>query len=321
VLAATAAGRQDYAMSGRADTTPPGFTDIPADDWVARALPRAAQPYARLARLDRPIGTWLLLLPCWWGVALAGPAWPDPWLILVFAVGAITMRGAGCTVNDIVDRDFDAAVERTRARPIPSGQVSVAQALVFLALLLVIGLGVLITLNRASILLGIASLFLVASYPFMKRITDWPQFVLGLAFNWGALMGWAAVTGGLAWPALTLYVGGILWTLGYDTIYAHQDKIDDAKIGVRSLALKLGDRTRPWLAGFYAGALVCFALAAGLADLAWPFYAMLVPAAAQLAWQVRRIDLDSPADCLAKFRSNRSFGLILFAGIALGRAW
>lgn len=307
-------------MSERVDTTR-GFTDISADDWVSRMLPRAMQPYARLARLDRPIGTWLLLLPCWWGVALAGTGWPDPWLILVFAVGAVTMRGAGCTVNDIVDRDFDAAVERTRTRPIPSGQVSVTQAVAFLALQLAIGLGVLLTLNRASLLLGVASLVLVASYPFMKRITDWPQFVLGLAFNWGALMGWAAVTGGLDWPALALYVGGILWTLGYDTIYAHQDKADDAKIGVRSLALKLGNRTRPWLAGFYAGALACFALVASMIDLAWPFYAALALGAVQLAWQVRRVDLDSPADCLAKFRSNRLFGLILFAGIAIGRAW
>lgn len=320
MLAAAAAGLQDYAMSERADTTTPGFTDIPVDDWVARILPRAVQPYARLARLDRPIGTWLLLFPCWWGVALAGPGWPDTWLILVFAVGAITMRGAGCTVNDIVDRDFDAAVERTRTRPIPSGQISVPQALVFLAFQLAIGLGVLLTLNRAALLLGLASLILVASYPFMKRITDWPQFVLGLAFNWGALMGWTAVTGGLDWPAAALYAGGILWTLGYDTIYAHQDKADDAKIGVRSLALKLGDRTRPWLAGFYAGALACFALAAWLTGLAWPFYLALVAGAVQLAWQVRRVDLDSPADCLAKFHSNRLFGLIVFVGIAVGRA-
>jgi 4-hydroxybenzoate polyprenyltransferase len=307
-------------MSERTETTVRDFTDIPVDDWVERLLPRALRPYARLARLDRPIGTWLLLLPCWWGLALAGPRWPDPWLILVFAVGAATMRGAGCTVNDIVDRDFDARVERTRTRPIPSGQVSLSQACAFLGLQLAIGLGVLLTLNRFSLMLGAASLALVASYPFMKRITYWPQFVLGLAFNWGALMGWAAVAGRLDWPAAILYAGGIFWTLGYDTIYAHQDKADDIRIGVKSLALRLGSRTKPWLAGFYGAAVLCFALAGWHGGLSWPFYGALALGALQLTWQVRDIDLDRPADCLAKFRSNRLFGLVLFAGIAFGRA-
>ncbi|MBM3597121.1 MAG: 4-hydroxybenzoate octaprenyltransferase [Alphaproteobacteria bacterium] len=307
-------------MSERAETARRHFSDIRADDWVERFLPAAIRPYARLARLDRPIGTWLLLLPCWWGLALAAPGWPDPWLVLVFAIGAITMRGAGCTINDIADREYDAQVERTRSRPLPSGAVTLGQAFVFLALQLAIGLGVLLTLNWASLLLGAASLLLVAIYPFMKRVTYWPQFVLGLAFNWGALLGWAAVTGGLDWPAAVLYVGGIFWTLGYDTIYAHQDKADDIKIGVKSLALKLGERTRPFLALFYAAATLCFGMAGAMTGIAWPFYAALGCGAAQLAWQVARVEPDRPDDCLAKFKSNRLFGLILFAGIAIGRA-
>jgi len=307
-------------MSERAETARRHFSDIRADDWVERFLPAAIRPYARLARLDRPIGTWLLLLPCWWGLALAAPGWPDPWLVLVFAIGAITMRGAGCTINDIADREYDAQVARTRSRPLPSGAVTLGQAFVFLALQLAIGLGVLLTLNWASLLLGAASLLLVAIYPFMKRVTYWPQFVLGLAFNWGALLGWAAVTGGLDWPAAVLYVGGIFWTLGYDTIYAHQDKADDIKIGVKSLALKLGERTRPFLALFYAAATLCFGMAGAMTGIAWPFYAALGCGAAQLAWQVARVEPDRPDDCLAKFKSNRLFGLILFAGIAIGRA-
>ncbi|MBM3572984.1 MAG: 4-hydroxybenzoate octaprenyltransferase, partial [Alphaproteobacteria bacterium] len=194
-------------MAERTETADSGFSDIRRDDWVERRLPAWLRPYARLARLDRPIGTWLLLLPCWWGLALAAPAWPDPWLILAFALGAITMRGAGCTINDIADRRYDAEVERTRSRPIPSGQVSVPWALVFLGLQLTIGAGILFALDRAAIILGFASLILVVSYPFMKRVTYWPQLVLGLAFNWGALMGWAAMTGGLAPAAAILYAG------------------------------------------------------------------------------------------------------------------
>jgi len=310
---------QDYAMAERTETADSGFSDIRRDDWVERRLPAWLRPYARLARLDRPIGTWLLLLPCWWGLALAAPAWPDPWLILAFALGAITMRGAGCTINDIADRRYDAEVERTRSRPIPSGQVSVPWALVFLGLQLTIGAGILFALDRAAIILGFASLILVVSYPFMKRVTYWPQLVLGLAFNWGALMGWAAMTGGLAPAAAILYAGGIFWTLGYDTIYAHQDKADDARIGVKSLALKFGANSKPWLLAFYGAAAACFAAAAWVALLAWPFYLALAFGALQLLWQVRHVDLDDPADCLKKFGSNRGFGLLLFAGIIAGR--
>ncbi len=298
-------------------------TDMPAQGWVDRVLPRALRPYAKLMRLDRPIGTWLLLWPCWWSLVFAldkapasGREWLHlAWLYLLFGVGAMVMRGAGCTYNDIVDRDFDAKVERTRTRPIPSGQVSVRQAIAFMLALLGVGLAILLQLNWYAVALGAASLLLVFTYPLMKRITYWPQFVLGLAFNWGALLGWAAVAGGLAWAPALLYAGGIAWTLGYDTIYAHQDKEDDILVGVKSTALKLGAATRPWLAGFYAAAVALFA-AAGIADgLGWPFYAALALGAVQLAWQVADVDLDDAADCLVKFKSNRYFGWILVAGL------
>jgi len=215
-------------------------TDIHVGDWVDRLLPRWAEPYARLARLDRPIGTWLLLFPGWWGIALAAPRWPDPLLLALFAIGAVAMRGAGCTLNDIADREYDGKVARTRLRPIPSGRVSVKQAAVFMTAQLAIGGAILLSLNRVSILLGLAVLGLTATYPYMKRITYWPQLFLGLNFSWGALIGWTAVTGSLAWPPVLLYLGGICWTLGYDTIYAHQDKEDDARIGVKSSAGRRG---------------------------------------------------------------------------------
>ena len=216
------------------------MSDIKSGDWADRYAPAGARPYIRLARLDRPIGTWLLLFPGWWGVALAADRWPDWRLVVLFGIGAIAMRGAGCTLNDIADRDFDAKVARTRTRPIPSGAVSVPQAALFMAVELAIGAAVLLSLPRTAILLGILVLALIATYPFMKRVTYWPQFFLGLNFNWGALLGWAAVRDDLAWPAALLYLGGICWTLGYDTIYAHQDKEDDALIGVKSAALALG---------------------------------------------------------------------------------
>jgi 4-hydroxybenzoate polyprenyltransferase len=274
-------------------------------------------------RLDRPIGTWLLLWPCWWSLVFAletAPATARGWLYLawlyvLFGVGAMVMRGAGCTYNDIVDRDFDAKVERTRTRPIPSGQVSVRQAIAFMLALLAVGFAILLQLNWYAVALGAASLLLVFTYPLMKRITYWPQFVLGLAFNWGALLGWAAVAGGLGWAPALLYIGGIAWTLGYDTIYAHQDKEDDILVGVKSTALKLGAATRPWLAGFYAAAVALFAAAAVADGLGWPFYAALALGAMQLAWQVADVSLDDAADCLVKFKSNRHFGWILVAGL------
>ena len=300
-------------------------SDIPARSWIDRLAPPPARPWMRLARFDRPIGAWLLLLPCWWSLALAtsaqpAPAWPSPWFFLLFAVGAVVMRGAGCTWNDITDRDFDARVARTANRPIPSGAVSVRGALVFLAALLLAGLAVLFAFNDYAIVVGVASLALVFPYPFMKRITWWPQAWLGLTFNWGALVGWTAVAGSLSAPALWLYAAGFFWTLGYDTIYAHQDKEDDALIGVKSTALRLGAHTRPFLFLFYGVAVALLAGAGWSAGLAWPYYAGLAAGTAQLAWQAAGVDTGDPRDCLAKFKSNKWFGLILLAGIvAAGR--
>jgi 4-hydroxybenzoate polyprenyltransferase len=297
----------------------PSASDIPSHGWVDRLLPGGLRPYARLARLDRPIGTWLLLFPCWWSLALAAPGWPDGWLFVLFAVGAVVMRGAGCTFNDIVDRDFDGRVARTADRPIPSGAVSVPRARAFLALQLLVGLAVLLQFNAYAVLVGAASLVLVFTYPFMKRITYWPQAVLGLTFNWGALLGWAAATGTLASPALALYAAGFFWTLGYDTIYAHQDKEDDLFVGVKSTALRLGAATRPWLFVFYALAVFLMVVAGFLAGLAWPYYAALAAAAVQLAWQAARVDTDDAADCLAKFKSNRLFSWLVLGGIVAGQ--
>src|SRR5437764_172781 len=271
-------------------------TDIHHGDWVDRWLPGWAEPYARLARLDRPIGAWLLLFPGWWGIALASPAWPDPVLLLLFAIGAVVMRGAGCTLNDIADREYDAKVARTRLRPLPSGRVTVPQAIVFMAAQLLVGAAVLFSLNRTCWWLGIAVSALIGTYPFMKRITHWPQLFLGLNFNWGALLGWTAVTGAIAWPAVLLYLGGICWTLGYDTIYAHQDKEDDARIGIKSSALAFAERTRPWLLVFYAGALALWAAAGISGGLGTLFWAGLAGAGLQLAWQAARVDTNDPAD-------------------------
>ena len=301
------------ATEGRLDPS-----DIHFGDWVERYLPDRLQPYARLARLDRPIGTWLLLFPGWWGIALAADRWPDPALLLLFAIGAVAMRGAGCTLNDMADRHYDAQVARTRRRPLPSGAVSVREAAIFLLLQLAVGAAILFSLNWMSILLGCAVLALIGSYPFMKRITYWPQVFLGLNFNWGALLGWAAVTGAVGIPSLLLYFGGVLWTIGYDTIYAHQDKEDDVLIGVKSSAIALGSYTQPWLFVFYGAALMLWAAAGHAAGLGALFWAGLIAAALQLAWQAARVDIDNPRDCLAKFRSNRTTGWLMLAGIVAG---
>ena len=294
-------------------------TDIPTGTWIDRLAPAPARPYLRLIRVDRPIGTWLLLFPCWWSIALAAEGPPDLRLMVLFAVGAVIMRGAGCVLNDIADRDFDSLVARTRARPIASGEISVPRAVLFMALLLLVGLSVLIQFNDFAIALGIASLPLVAVYPYAKRFTHWPQAVLGLTFNWGALLGWAAVRGGIDPAALALYAGGVFWTLGYDTIYAHQDKDDDALVGIKSTALKLGDATRPWLFAFFGAAVVFFALAGWLAHLAWPFFAALTLAGLHLLWQAGRVNLAEATDCLAMFRSNRAVGWIVLSGIVAAR--
>jgi 4-hydroxybenzoate polyprenyltransferase len=292
-------------------------------NWVDGVAPAWARPYLRLARLDRPIGSWLLLMPCWWSVGLAAVharSQVNVWHLLLFFIGAFAMRGAGCTWNDIVDRDLDSQVERTRSRPIPSGQVTVASAAAFLMLQALVGLAVLLQFNRFTIYVGFASLAVVAIYPFMKRITYWPQIVLGLAFSWGALMGWPATFARLDLPALLLYAGAISWVIGYDTIYAHQDREDDALIGIKSTALLFRERTKPMLASFYALAVGLIALAGWSAGAGLVFALGLLAFAAHLAWQIARLDLDDPINCLMVFKSNRDAGLILFAGLVLDAA-
>lgn len=295
------------------------IADAPSANWVDLYAPAILKPYCKLARYDRPIGTWLLLLPCYFGQALAhleqATPWPNLWFMFLFAVGAIAMRGAGCTWNDIVDRDFDGRVQRTALRPIPSGQVSTRQAIVFAILQALVGLAVLVQFNTFTIWLAIASLGLVAAYPFAKRYTYWPQVVLGMTFNWGALVGYAAVTGTLTPTALLLYAGSIAWTIGYDTIYAHQDKEDDALLGLKSTALRFGASTRKWLAGFYAAALILFASAALLAGGGAIVAIGLLVAAGHLVWQVATLEINNASNCLVRFKSNRDVGLILTATI------
>jgi 4-hydroxybenzoate polyprenyltransferase len=237
------------------------------------------------------------------------------YLFCIFGIGALTMRGAGCTFNDIVDRNFDAQVARTRNRPLPSGQVTVRQAIAFLITLLAVGFYILISLKPYAIMLGSASLLLVFSYPLMKRVTYWPQFFLGLTFNWGALLGWAAVRNGLDVPAIILYAGGVFWTLGYDTIYAHQDRRDDPKAGVKSTARRLGLGSKPWLYAFYAIAVTLFAFAGYIGDFLWPYFVGLGLGTSQLIWQVSGVNLDNPKDCLSKFKSNRLFSWLFLSGI------
>ena len=293
-------------------------------NWVDTLAPAWSRPYLRLSRLDRPIGSWLLLIPCWWSAALAAVAAhasaPSLWRLVLFFVGAFAMRGAGCTWNDIVDRDLDKSVERTASRPIPSGQVSVRQAAAFLVLQALVGLAVLLSFNGFTIALGVASLVIVAVYPFMKRITYWPQIVLGLAFSWGALMGWAAAFGRLDLPALLLYAGSISWVIGYDTVYAHQDREDDALIGIKSTALLFGPRTKPMLAVFYGGAVILLGAAGYTAGAGLVFALGLLAFAAHLGWQIARLDISDPDNCLAVFKSDRDAGLILFAGLLLDAA-
>jgi len=289
------------------------------DNWVDRRAPLWSRPYLRLSRLDRPIGSWLLLLPCWWSAALAAGIAHNvsrlPLFLLLFFVGAFAMRGAGCTWNDITDRDLDAKVERTRSRPIPAGQVSVAQAAGFLVLQALIGLAVLLQFNRFAVGCGIASLIIVAVYPFMKRITYWPQIVLGLAFSWGALMGFAASFGRLDATALTLYAGSIAWVIGYDTIYAHQDAEDDALIGIKSTALLFGANTHRALMVFYGLAAALIGGALMLAGAGWPAWIGLAAFAAHLCGQIAKLEIGDPALCLRLFKSNRDAGLLLFAGL------
>jgi 4-hydroxybenzoate polyprenyltransferase len=301
--------------------TPPSaiIADARADNWVDRHAPGWLKPYLKLGRFDRPIGSWLLLFPCWWSQTLAelkaGSAYPNLWFLALFLIGAFVMRGAGCTWNDIVDRDYDVRVARTALRPIPSGQLSVAQAVTFGILLCLVGLIVLLQFNRFTVVLGLSSMALVAIYPFAKRYTYWPQIVLGLTFKWGALVGWAAIQASLDVAALVLYVGCVLWTIGYDTIYAHQDKEDDELVGLKSTALRFGDRTPPWLVGFYGSAAALWAVAGLLAGAQSLFFVALLAITAHFAWQIRTLDVADSSNCLVRFRANRFVGWIMLAGI------
>ncbi len=304
--------------------------DATKQNWVDRFAPTASRPYLRLSRADRPAGTWLLLIPCWWGLALAVAADPmggnllDLWVAIACAIGAFLMRGAGCTWNDISDRNIDAQVARTKSRPIPSGQVSVRKAYVWLGVQLVLAAGILFTFNWFTIWLGVAALIPVAIYPFAKRFTWWPQVFLGIAFNWGALLGWAAHTGSLSLAPLFLYLSGITWTLFYDTIYAHQDAEDDALIGVKSTARLFGNATRKWLFGFEVATVLLMGMAVLLAILPLENpVPLLIGLAAPWAfglhmmWQLKKLDINNSDTCLHLFQSNRDAGLIVATILAL----
>ena len=301
------------------DNGAPAVSDAPSGNWVDRIAPASMRPFLRLARMDRPIGTWLLLFPCWWSLTLAavsnGQPYPDVWMLTLFAVGALVMRGAGCAYNDYVDREFDARVQRTASRPIPSGQMTPEAALRFAIALAFVGFFVLIWFNMFTVLLGIASLGLVAIYPYMKRLTYWPQAVLGLAFNWGALMGWAAVKGSLDWPPLLLYAGSVLWTIGYDTIYAHQDTEDDLMLGLKSTALTFGDDTPFWVGSFYVGALLLWIAAGFLAGTHLVFFFGVALVGLQMAWQVSTLNIADAENCLRRFRANRDVGAAIFLAL------
>jgi 4-hydroxybenzoate polyprenyltransferase len=298
--------------------------DAPSDNWVYRVLPRQLWPHAQLARWDRPIGWQLLMWPCFWSAALAANVasqsgtWSPSvtiWHLALFMAGAIAMRGAGCTWNDLVDYKIDAKVARTRSRPLPSGRISKRAAVAFLVAQALVGFLVLIQFNVFSIILGIASLGVVAVYPFAKRFTDWPQFFLGLAFSWGALMGWAGLFAELSLAPLLLYAGAIAWTIGYDTIYAHQDKEDDALVGVRSTARLFGANTKAWLVLFYGLFAALTLMAYWLSGVAWPAYAGLALGVILLGWQIRVINIDDADQCLSLFKANSRVGLIVFLGL------
>jgi 4-hydroxybenzoate polyprenyltransferase len=301
--------------------------DAPSDNWVYRFLPRALWPFAQLARWDRPIGWELLMWPCFWSAALAAnaDAAPDGGFSLelklahlfLFFVGAVAMRGAGCTYNDLVDHEIDNEVARTRSRPLPSGRATRLQAKIFLVLQALVGLVVLLQFNAFTIGLGFASLLVVAIYPFAKRFTDWPQFFLGLAFSWGALMGWAGVFASLSWAPIWLYLGAIAWTVGYDTIYAHQDKEDDALVGVRSTARLFAENTKAWLIGIYGLALLFLVFAFMAAHVGILGYLGLFIAALMFAWQILILDIDNPDHCMRLFKFNGRVGGVIFLSLVV----
>ena len=300
------------------------IADAPPSNWVDRWAPESWRPYLRLGRFDRPIGAWLLLFPCWWSQTLAQIAAGETFLnfgyLVLFAIGAFSMRAAGCAYNDYIDRDIDAKVHRTANRPIPSGQVSPEGALVFVAAMAGIGLAVLLNFNWFTIWLAISSLLMVAAYPFAKRVIPYPQLVLGFAFSWGALVGWAAVKGSLGLPALALFTGGVFWTIGYDTIYAHQDKEDDALLGLGSTALKFGDNTVSTVGALYGLAAIFWLLAGALAGAHLVYFLAIALVFLQMSWQVATLDIDDSANCLRRFQSNRDVGVAVFLGLVADKA-
>ncbi len=308
------------------DQTESRVADATPDNWVYRWLPPAAVPYAQLARLDRPIGWQLLMWPCFWSAGMAANVQAAsggfrllPFLahLFLFFVGAVVMRGAGCTYNDLIDHEIDAQVARTRSRPLPSGRATRRQAKIFMVAQALVGLVILLQFNTFSIVLGIASLAVVALYPFAKRFTDWPQFFLGLAFSWGALMGWAAVFANVSLAAVVMYIAAVAWTIGYDSIYAHQDREDDALIGVRSTARVFGENTANWLIALYGLTLALLAAAYALAHLGAVAYLGLLAAGIAFVWQIKVLDIDDTAQCLKLFRFNHIVGAIIFAGLLL----
>ncbi len=307
------------APSPRAQPVPATLPDSVAEPLIFRLAPNSWHPLLQLARLDRPIGWWLLLLPCWWGSALASIYQGGPLRardLLLFFIGAVVMRGAGATYNDIIDRGIDAKVERTKWRPLASGRIGATAAATFLAAQSLAGLAVLLSFNGFTIRLGFASLGVVGLYPFMKRVSSWPQAVLGAAFAWGALVGWAAALGSLASAPFLLYLGAVFWTIGYDTIYAVQDIEDDALTGIGSTARAFGEHLRLGIGVFYALAVICIEVALLAASAGFPAQGGLVLFALHLGWQAMRIDPRNGALALRLFRSNRDAGLMLFAGFA-----
>lgn len=318
---------EDKKPRAQSIVAPPllSHSDIRRDSWAERHLPRAVGPYLRLARMDRPVGTWLLLWPCVWSTALAAEvgSFPDARLLALFAVGAVSMRGAGCTINDMWDRDIDRRVERTQTRPLASGELTLTQAAAFLCAQLLVGLGVVVHLDPFAIGVAFSSMPLVVAYPLAKRFTSWPQVVLGLTINWGSLVGWAAVHGSLSPSLAPLYASGVAWTLYYDTIYAFQDIRDDAKVGVLSSARSLGDGpgARLVLVAFAATSAACALAAGAMEGLAWPHGLAATAGGAALTWQALRLDFRNPAACLHAFRRSQLYGLLLAMGIVAGKLW
>lgn len=290
--------------------------------WILRTVPSSWVPYMRLSRIEKPIGTWLLAWPCFWSLALAAPPgqFPDPKMLSLFGIGAVLLRGAGCTINDLWDQELDRNVERTRSRPIAARHVTSFQAGGWLVAQLMAGLGVLLQLNHFSQVLGASSLLLVSTYPLMKRFIDWPQAFLGMTINWGAILGWSAVHGSINWQIVApLYVSGICWTLIYDTIYAHQDKKDDISIGIKSTALKFAEHSKTYFTVFAALNIVLLGSAGYAADCGMPFFLGLMGPATHLAWQIKTVDLNNPADCSKKFSSNTTYGALVFFAIIIDR--